>query len=106
MTLVPQNFVWCMPKPGNPWDATVLQRCNHLKIPGLVHGTINCVADVVLVGLPLPIIKKLYVSITRKIAIFGIFATAILALICSIFGIYYRVQISYGNEPVWSNAQA
>jgi hypothetical protein len=95
-----------MPKPGKPWDATVLQNCNHLQVPGLVHGAINCFADIVMVILPLPIIMKLHVSRSKKFAISGIFASGLLALVCSILGIYYRVMISYGNDPVWSNAEA
>ena len=104
--IVPQNFVFCMPKPGHPWDLTVLANCNHLKIPGLVHGAINCVSDIVLFVLPLPVIAKLHVSAPKKFAISAIFGSALLGLICSILGIYYRVMISYGHDPVWANAQA
>lgn len=95
-----------MPRAGHPWDAGVLANCAHLKIPGFVHGAINCVADIVLFILPLPVIAKLHVNATKKFAISAIFGSALLGLVCSVLGIYYRVMISYGSDPVWSNAQA
>lgn len=66
----------------------------------------NVAADVVMVLLPIPIISKLQVPLSKKIALSAIFATGLLALICSVLAVYYRVQISYGKDPVWSNAQA
>lgn len=95
-----------MPHNEKPWDLTILSNCGHITIPGLVHGGLNVVADVVLVLLPIPIITKLHVPTSKKIAISAIFATGVLALICSILAVYYRIQISYGADPVWSNAQA
>ncbi|PSN65481.1 hypothetical protein BS50DRAFT_575474 [Corynespora cassiicola Philippines] len=103
---VPQTFIYCMPHNGRPWDATILVGCNRLKIPGLVHGAMNVAADIIMVIMPLPIIIKLHVPLSRKIALSAIFATGLLALICSALAVYYRVEISYGNDPVWSNAQA
>ena len=66
----------------------------------------NVAADIIMVIMPLPIIIKLHVPLSRKIALSAIFATGLLALICSALAVYYRVEISYGNDPVWSNAQA
>lgn len=103
---VPQNFIYCMPHNGKPWDFAVLSNCSHLKIPGLVHGASNVAADVVLVLLPVPIVAKLHVPLGKKIAISAIFATGLFALTCSVLAIYYRVEISYGSDPNWSNAQA
>ncbi|KAH8722686.1 hypothetical protein GQ44DRAFT_774714 [Phaeosphaeriaceae sp. PMI808] len=103
---VPQTFMYCMPHNGKPWDIAVLQNCNHLKYPGLVHGAMNVAADVIMVLLPLPVIVKLQMPLSKKIALSAVFATGLLALICSILSVYYRVQISYGDDPVWSNAQS
>ncbi|PVI01876.1 hypothetical protein DM02DRAFT_470802, partial [Periconia macrospinosa] len=103
---IPQSFLYCMPHNGKPWDAIVLENCNHLKIPGLVHGAMNVAADLIMVLLPVPIIAKLHISLSKKIALSAVFATGLLALVCSVLGVYYRVKISYGKDPVWSNAQA
>lgn len=103
---VPQTFIYCMPHNGGAWDLNVLQKCNHLKIPGLVHGAMNVALDIVMVILPVPIVAKLQVPLSKKIALSAIFATGLLALICSALSVYYRVQISYGKDSVWSNAQS
>ena len=103
---MPQNFIYCMPHNGKPWDSAVLSNCRHLKIPGLVHGAMNVAADIVMVLLPIPIITKLHVPLSKKIGLSALFATGLLALICSALAVYYRVKISYGNDPVWANAQA
>ncbi|KAF2114937.1 hypothetical protein BDV96DRAFT_646803 [Lophiotrema nucula] len=103
---VPLNFIYCMPHHGRPWDVTVLTNCNHLRIPGLVHGGMNVAADVTLVCLPIPVVSKLQIPLGKKIAILGIFATGLLALVCSILAVYYRVMIINGEDSLWANAQA
>jgi hypothetical protein len=83
----------------------ILQTCSKLEVPGLVHGAMNVLADVIITLLPIPIIAKLHIPLHRKIAISLIFATGLLALICSVLAVYYRILISEGHDGTWSNAQ-
>lgn len=75
---VPLGLVYCMPHNGNPWGFAVLANCNHLATPGLVQAGMNIAADITIFVLPLPIIAKLQMPTSKKVALAGIFATGIL----------------------------
>jgi hypothetical protein len=67
-----------MPHHGKPWDLNVIANCDHLATPGLVQGAINIAADVFIFILPLPVIFKLQISTSKKIALSAVFATGFL----------------------------
>ncbi|ESZ95416.1 hypothetical protein SBOR_4211 [Sclerotinia borealis F-4128] len=77
----------------------------HLASPGFVQAGVNIAADLAIFFLPLPIILKLQMPRSKKIALCGVFATGIFALIASALTVYYRVQIIHNPDSTWSTAQ-
>ncbi|KAF7876408.1 hypothetical protein EAF04_001500 [Stromatinia cepivora] len=102
---VGMGIAWCMPHHGDPWALPVLVNCNHLATPGFVQAGVNIAADLAIFFLPLPIILKLQMPRSKKIALCGVFATGILALVASALTVYYRVQIIHNPDSTWSTAQ-
>ncbi|KAF2488554.1 hypothetical protein BU16DRAFT_473457 [Lophium mytilinum] len=101
---VPMAFYWCMPH-NAPWNMAVLGTCNMMATPGLVQGSINIAADITIFLLPLPVIMRLQIPTSKKIALSAIFATGLLALVASILTMYYRVLIIRGVDSSWAGAQ-
>ena len=67
--------VFCTPKPGNAWDFEVAINCQKSATSGLVYGPIAVVADAFLLALPLPIIFKLKMALSKKLALVAVFMT-------------------------------
>lgn len=67
------TFIYCMPRPGDPRDKDVLERCDFLSEPGLVQAGVNIAADLVIFIVPLPIILRLKHDRSKKIALAVIF---------------------------------
>jgi hypothetical protein len=78
-SIIPVASVFCTPKNGGPWDATVLARCGeHLRFEGPFQGAIAIAADIFILCLPLPILWKLNLPTRKKISLGVVFLVGIL----------------------------
>ena len=62
----------CVPVRGS-WDPTIKARCINFNAWIIVHGTQNVVTDFVLLCLPMPLVWRLNMAVTRKIQVSSIF---------------------------------
>ena len=70
--------IFCAPHAGHPWNFQVPQNCGHLSVWGIPQSTLGTVLDLELFFLPIPIVTRLSMSRRKKLAVLGVFATAIL----------------------------
>lgn len=69
----------CAPRAGDPWGLqTVGKTCANNIMFGLVQGVLSVVLDLYIFFLPIPIVLGLQMSLRSRIAILGVFGTAIL----------------------------
>ncbi|PSN67345.1 hypothetical protein BS50DRAFT_634725 [Corynespora cassiicola Philippines] len=86
--------VYCVPRKGEPWEGASFQRCTSSAWLNVVVGVFSCVADLVILVLPFPIVWKLHVSMAKKYSL----ALVVLAIV----SLYLRVIIFNGNDPTWN----
>ena len=69
----------CAPRAGDPWGLeTVGKTCANNIMFGLVQGVLSVVLDLYIFFLPIPIVLGLQMSLRNRLAILGVFGTAIL----------------------------
>lgn len=69
----------CAPRAGDPWGLeTVGKTCVDNIMFGLVQGVLAVALDLYIFFLPIPIILNLQMSLNKRLAVLGVFATAIL----------------------------
>ncbi|KAF2865806.1 hypothetical protein BDV95DRAFT_585938 [Massariosphaeria phaeospora] len=87
------------PPAGKPWG-TVNPQVNMAKIPGLMVGIANLVVDLLIAYIPIPVITKLNLSKNKRNGIIALFATGIIAVVAAISGLYFRVRLYQGFDPM------
>lgn len=69
----------CAPRAGDPWGLeTVGMTCRNNVMFGLVQGVLAVALDLYIFILPIPVTLRLQMSLRRRLAVLGVFATAIL----------------------------
>ncbi|KAH9863979.1 hypothetical protein J1614_009912 [Plenodomus biglobosus] len=87
---------WGMTK--DPSDATKLMNIT------AASGLFGVVSDFYILFIPLHLVVGLHLPFGRKLGVCGIFATGLLACVCSIVGCVYRFQIRLSQDPLWDSA--
>ena len=62
----------CVPVKGS-WDPTIRPSCINLGLWIIIHGSQNVVTDFVLLCLPMPLVWKMHMRISRKLQVSAIF---------------------------------
>ncbi len=69
----------CAPRAGDSWGLDTTGRtCANNIMFGLVQGVLSVVLDLYIFFLPIPIVLGLQMSLRNRLAILGVFGTAIL----------------------------
>jgi hypothetical protein len=71
------GFFLCRPFAFN-WDQTIDGSCGQQITSYIVTGALNICTDVIVLGLPMPLIWRLQVSLRNKIGLTGIFTIGFL----------------------------
>lgn len=75
---IPLSGVFCTARPGQRWDFAILQKCSTTAIMAPIQGAVGLAADLVLFGLPLPVIYSLNLPPQKK---FGLVVMFLLGLL-------------------------
>lgn len=70
--------VYCIPRKGETWGGASFARCATNTWPHIVVGVFQCLADLLILILPFPIIAKLHIKRSRKITLGVVFGTGIM----------------------------
>ncbi|KAI0008533.1 hypothetical protein F4779DRAFT_436753 [Xylariaceae sp. FL0662B] len=71
---------------------------DYSTIAGLIFGFISIFADVFIFCLPIPVILGLHLPLSKKIGVAVVFSTGIFAIVASIVGMYYKWQSWKGKS--------
>ena len=79
LTTIIVTAALCVPKPGESFSSIVVaRRCSHDNTWSVVQGVLFMLLDFYILGLPLPIVRKLQMSQKRKTGVIAIFMTGLM----------------------------
>jgi len=96
LAVILQTLLICQPVAFN-WDHTMTGSCGDQKTSDEVIGVLNIFYDVVLIILPMPMLWKLQMAISRKLALSAIFGMGIIICIITILRVCFIVSIDDEN---------
>lgn len=70
--------LYCVPRKGEIWGGSSFQRCSTSAWLHLVVGVFSCVADMLILALPFPIVLRLHVTKAKKITLSFVFGVGIM----------------------------
>ena len=73
VSVVLESFLFCRPVAYN-WNKSIDGTCKDPSLGYLLAAITNLLIDVIIVFLPLPLLWKLQMQLTKKIAITGMFS--------------------------------
>ncbi|KAI0095766.1 hypothetical protein GGR51DRAFT_544664 [Nemania sp. FL0031] len=60
------------------------------SVAGVASGAVGLAADVVIFLIPIPVIRELHLPLAKKIGLFVVFLTGLLAVVASAIGVYFK----------------
>lgn len=70
--------LYCAPRDGQAWDASILPNCRKLAILGVAQGACGIVSDLYILFLPIPVVLSLNLPLKRRLGVLAIFMVGIL----------------------------
>lgn len=75
---VPLQSLYCAPRAGQAWDASILPNCNKLTILGVAQGVCGVSSDLYILFLPVPVVLSLNLPLERRLGVLAIFMVGIM----------------------------
>ncbi|KAF2760429.1 hypothetical protein EJ05DRAFT_498391 [Pseudovirgaria hyperparasitica] len=93
----------CFPQPGESWiKASISSHCVKANFQlSATSGVFGVVSDFYVFLLPIIFLQKVPTSWRIKCGLLGVFASGLLACICSLIGLYYRVKVQGSDDSTW-----
>lgn len=85
------------------WDKTVAGTCVDVTVVGFVGAGISIAEDILLIVVPIVELRKLKVTISQKIVLILIFATASFAMVTSMIRLKYLAMFANTFDSTWDN---
>lgn len=103
LSSVPLIAYFCSPPPGQSWaNENVFVKCKRLTPYAIAQGSCNAALDIFTLVLPIHPIWGLQLPIKKRIGVLAIFTTGFFAVIASAISLYYRYELTYGNDVNWN----
>ncbi|KAJ6134358.1 hypothetical protein N7523_000680 [Penicillium sp. IBT 18751x] len=96
VSVILETFLLCRPLAYN-WDTSIAGTCGNRNATYVVAGTLNLVTDLMVMALPIPHIWKLQLSLSKKIALCGVFSVGLLVSIISIIRLKSLMDIDFSD---------
>ncbi|KAG9233259.1 hypothetical protein BJ875DRAFT_426244 [Amylocarpus encephaloides] len=97
---------YCAPHVGEEWNMTVALRCRHFDYWQIASSAMAIMLDVFILVLPMPLLRELQLSKSKKMGVIVVFSTASFALICAILTMVYRIKLRKSEDPFWTTWEA
>ncbi|KAF2873249.1 hypothetical protein BDV95DRAFT_489991 [Massariosphaeria phaeospora] len=94
--------VYCIPRNDEAWEGAAFARCSTSAWLNVVVGVFSCLADLLILILPFPIVMRLHISLAKKVSLGIVFGTGLLLVVLSIISLYLRVIVFGGTDPTWN----
>lgn len=89
---VPLSFYLAYPRGGEAWSTdVVLRNLNAVKVYGMFNGIFALVADIMILLMPIPVLRKLKLAHSKKVRLYVVFAAGFLCVppLCSSSSIFF-----------------
>ncbi|KAH3928735.1 hypothetical protein HBH98_107900 [Parastagonospora nodorum] len=96
----PISYIW------QNWDGEHSGKCINFHIFGWAHAGINIALDVVIIGVPIPELLRLSMSVRKKVQVVLMFSIGAFATIISIIRLQSLVQFASSTNPTYDNVPA
>ncbi|KAH7112486.1 hypothetical protein B0J11DRAFT_185921 [Dendryphion nanum] len=93
----PVSYIW------TNWDGEHSGTCFNFHVFAWAHAVINIVLDIVIIGIPIPELLKLSLSVKKKVYIIMMFSIGAFTTIISIVRLQSLVQFSSSTNATWDN---
>lgn len=88
------------------WDHSLTGRCLNVNVIGYLGAILSVAEDVAIIILPLPELRKLQISTTKRIGVGVMLAIASFAVVTSIIRLKYLVDFSKSYDASYDNVDA
>ncbi|KAJ6184423.1 hypothetical protein N7519_005724 [Penicillium mononematosum] len=99
------GFVNCVPV-AKFWNKDLPGNCLSFEALWFFNASMNIVTDIALLVLPMPLLSKLQLPRTQKIALMGVFAIGILVVVTSILRLSSLREVAKSPDTSYSNVGA
>ncbi|KAJ5980618.1 hypothetical protein N7481_007916 [Penicillium waksmanii] len=99
------GYVNCVPV-AKFWNHDLPGHCLNFEAVWFFNASMNILTDVILLVLPMPLLVKLQLPRTQKIALMGVFAIGILVVITSILRLSSLRTVAQSTDTSYSNVDA
>ncbi|CAG8904104.1 unnamed protein product [Penicillium egyptiacum] len=99
------GFVGCVPV-AKFWNKDLPGNCLSFETVWFFNASMNIITDIALLVLPMPLISKLQLPRTQKIALMGVFAIGILVVVTSILRLSSLREVARNPDTSYSNVGA
>ncbi|KAJ5397854.1 hypothetical protein N7509_005967 [Penicillium cosmopolitanum] len=99
------GYVNCVPV-AKFWNHDLPGHCLNFEAVWFFNASMNILTDVILLVLPMPLLVKLQLPRTQKIALMGVFAIGILVVITSILRLSSLRIVAQSTDTSYSNVDA
>ncbi|KAJ5674916.1 uncharacterized protein N7477_004850, partial [Penicillium maclennaniae] len=96
VSVILETFLLCRPLAYN-WDTSIAGTCGNRNATYVIAGTLNLITDLMVMALPIPHIWKLQLSLSKKIALCGVFSVGLLVSIISIIRLKSLMDIDFSD---------
>ncbi|KAI2634783.1 hypothetical protein GGS26DRAFT_524281 [Hypomontagnella submonticulosa] len=105
---VPMAAIYEAPRPGHSWEEMITANERNqvdILVPyAIATGAVSVLLDLYIFILPLPIIIKLHLSLSKKIQVALVFMTALLGVAASVISLVYRTRLADSKDTSWQQA--
>ncbi|KAJ5356390.1 hypothetical protein N7517_010999 [Penicillium concentricum] len=99
------GFVNCVPV-AKFWNKDLPGSCLNFEAVWFFNASMNITTDIALLMLPMPLLSKLQLPRTQKIALMGVFAMGILVVVTSILRLSSLREVAKSPDTSYSNVAA
>ncbi|KAH6675008.1 hypothetical protein B0J14DRAFT_653183 [Halenospora varia] len=94
----------CYPVSGF-WDLSVKSKCISKEFLWFFNASFNILTDIIIIGLPMPVVSNLQIPAKQKILIMAIFALGGFACLVSILRLHSLYVLSRSKDLTWDNTE-
>ncbi|KAI0382407.1 hypothetical protein F5Y04DRAFT_279697 [Hypomontagnella monticulosa] len=101
---IPLAAIYAAPRVGQSWDSLLLdlkENSHPFALGGTVQSAVGTLMDFYIFFLPLPILFRLQMPVSRRLQLVAIFSTALLGVGASIVSLAFKVEILSSPDSAW-----
>ncbi|KAG8420752.1 hypothetical protein J3458_002683 [Metarhizium acridum] len=106
---IPLAAVYAAPDPGKPWSSLLVKlqtKGQKFSLAGAVQSAVGTAIDLYIFFLPMPILLGLHLPLKRRLQLVCVFSIALLGVAASVVSLYVKTQLLSSDDLSWLGPQA